>query len=77
MYCPVCYQHKQQVELIRDEKDFFTCPDCGTEVWPAMKYKSIWEPKRVKVKGGKSSKSGRFKNKKEVKLQPWYQRSLI
>lgn len=75
VYCPVCAYHKQMVGMIAEEKEFFKCPDCDTEVWPSTrKYKSIWGPKRVKMKGGHSSKGGRYKNKKQVKMIPWYQR---
>lgn len=79
VYCPVCAIHKQMVGMIAEKnKEFFKCPDCDTEVWPSSKkYKSIWGAKRTKLKGGRSNRSGRFKNKKEVKLKPWYQRSMI
>lgn len=76
--CPVCAIYNQQVAMIEEKQDFWRCPDCDAELWPTKKterkYKSIWEAKRVKVKGGKCSKGGRYKNKKQVKMIPWYQR---
>jgi hypothetical protein len=75
MLCPICKEHNQEVQMIQEKKDFYRCPDCDTEVWPPTRYVPTWGPKRPKVKGGKSSKSGRFKGRKEVKLRPWYQRT--
>lgn len=75
VYCPVCAAYHQNVQMVQEKQEFFKCPDCDTEVWPSKKsYKSIWGTKRVKTKSSRSSKSGRYKNKKQVKLIPWYQR---
>ncbi len=74
MNCPICAEHNQAVEMVKDKKNFYICPDCGGEVWPPTKYQPTWKVKRVKKKSGSSNRSKRFKNK-EKKIIPWYQRT--
>lgn len=73
--CPICAEHNQTVEMIREKRDFYRCPDCDAEVWPPTKYTPTWGAKKAKIKGGRSNRSGRFKGKKIIKLKPWYQRT--